>query len=97
MFDFSNYSADSKNYNGSDKLVVGKMKDETHGVTIKELDALKSKMYSFLTDDSSEHEKKRVLIKMLLQLQVIMSTEMFCWIRNVWDIRWIGFEVKIIE
>ena len=20
---------------------------------------------------------------------------MFCWIRNVWDIQWIGFKVKI--
>ena len=22
---------------------------------------------------------------------------MFCWIRNVWDIQWIWFKVKIIE
>ena len=22
---------------------------------------------------------------------------MFCWIRNVWDIQWIGFKVKIIK
>ena len=59
MFDFSNYSAESKYYDYSNKLVVGKMKDEKAGVAIKEFDGLKSKMYSFLIDDSSEHEKTK--------------------------------------
>ena len=36
MFDFSNYSTKSKYYNSSNKLVVGKMKDETAGVGIEE-------------------------------------------------------------
>ena len=36
MFDFSNYSTKSKYYGNSNKLVVGKMKDETTGVAIKE-------------------------------------------------------------
>ena len=31
MFDFSIYSAKSKQYDDSNKLVVGKMKDETGG------------------------------------------------------------------
>ena len=57
MFDFSNYSAKSKCYDDSNKLVVGKMKDETAGVAIKEFVGLKPKMYSFLVDDSSEHKK----------------------------------------
>ena len=35
MFDFSYYSTKSKYYN-SNKLVVGKMKDETAGVAIEE-------------------------------------------------------------
>ena len=25
------------------------------------------------------------------------NIKMFYWIRNVWDIRWIGFKVEIIE
>ena len=50
MFDFGNYS---------NKLVVGKMKDEVVGVAIKELVVLKPKIYSFLVDDSSEHKKAR--------------------------------------
>ena len=36
MFDFSNYSTKPKYYDNSNKLVVGKMKDETGGVAIKE-------------------------------------------------------------
>ena len=36
--DFSNYSTKSKCYNDSNKLVIGKMKDETGGVAIEELD-----------------------------------------------------------
>ena len=46
IFDFSNYSAESKCHNNSNKLVAGKMKDET-GVTSKGLVGLKSKMYFF--------------------------------------------------
>ena len=57
MFDFSNYSAKSKYYDDTNKLMVGKMKDETAGVAIKELVGLKPKMYSFFIDESSEHKK----------------------------------------
>ena len=35
MFHFSNHSANSKYYDGSNKLVVGKMKDKTAGAAIK--------------------------------------------------------------
>ena len=37
MFDISNYSTKSKCYDNSNKLVLGKMKDETGGVAIKNL------------------------------------------------------------
>ena len=47
MFNFSNYSAKSKYYDDSNKLVAGKMKDETAGVAIKEFVGLKPKMYFF--------------------------------------------------
>ena len=42
MFDFSNYSAKSKQCDDSSKLVFGKMKDETAGVV-----GLKPKLFSF--------------------------------------------------
>ena len=38
MFDFSNYSTNSKYYHNSNKLVVGKMKDKTGSVAIGEKD-----------------------------------------------------------
>ena len=62
MFDFSNYSTNSKNYI-SNKLVVGKMKDETAGVAIEEFVGLKPKVYSYLVDDNSEQKKAKSLNK----------------------------------
>ena len=41
MFDFSNYSTKSEYYDNSNRLVAGKMKDETVGVTIEEFVGLK--------------------------------------------------------
>ena len=54
------YSTKSKYYDDSNKLVVGKMKDETGGVAIEELVGLKLYMNSFLVDDNSEHQKAKV-------------------------------------
>ena len=46
LFDFSNYSKDSKFYDDVNKKVIGKMKDEYDGVIIDQFVGLKSKMYS---------------------------------------------------
>ena len=53
MFDFSNYWTKSKYYNNSDKLVIGKTKDETGCVAIEEFVGLKPKMCSFLVEESA--------------------------------------------
>ena len=37
MFDFSNYSTKSKYFDDLNKLVIGKMKDETGGMRLKNL------------------------------------------------------------
>ena len=58
MFDFCNYSTKLKFHDNTKKLVVGKMKDETSVVTIKEIVGVKPKMHLFLVDDSSEHKKE---------------------------------------
>ena len=60
MFDFNNYSSKSKYYNNSNKLVTGKMKDETPGVAVEEFVGLKPKMYSFLVDNSEHNKAKSV-------------------------------------
>ena len=61
MFDFSNYSTKSKYYDNSNKLVVGKMKDDTTGVAIEEFVGLKSNMYSYLIDHNSEQKTAKGL------------------------------------
>ena len=54
---FSNYSSKSKYYDNSNKLKLGKMKDETAGAVIEEFVGLNPKMYSYLVDDNSKHKK----------------------------------------
>ena len=59
MLDFSNYWTKSKYHDDSNKLVIGKMKDEIAGVAIEEFVGLKPKKYSYLVDDNSEHKKPK--------------------------------------
>ena len=59
----SNYSTDSKYYDDSNKLAVGKMKDETDGAAIKGFAGLKPKMYYVLVGNSSEHKKAKPVNK----------------------------------
>ena len=54
LFDFSNYSKDSKFYDDSNKKDVGKMKDEMGGNIIDEFIGLKSKMYAIKKIDGRE-------------------------------------------
>ena len=54
MFDFSNYSKDSKFFDETNKKVIGKMKDEFGGVIVDEFVGLKSKMYSIKKIDGKE-------------------------------------------
>ena len=49
LFDFSDYSKESKFYDDSNKKAIGKMKDEMSGKVISEFVGLKSKMYSLVT------------------------------------------------
>ena len=46
-------------YDDSNKLVVGKRKDEAGSVAIEEFVGLKPKMYSIFVDYSSEHKKAK--------------------------------------
>ena len=46
LFDFSNYSKDSKFYDDTNKKVIGIMKDEYGGVIVIEFIGLKAKIYT---------------------------------------------------
>ena len=78
MFDSINYMTKSKYYYDSNKLVVGKMKDETGGVAIEEFFGLKPKIYSFLVDDNSEHKKTKGMNKDVVATISHMCIKMFC-------------------
>ena len=58
IFDFSNYCSKSKYYDDSNKLVIGRMKDETEDAVIKEFVGLKPKINSFFINDS-KHKKAK--------------------------------------
>ena len=55
LFDFSNYSKDSKFFNETNKQVIGKMKNEFAGVIVNKFVGLKSKMYSMKKIDGKEY------------------------------------------
>ena len=48
LFDFSDYSLNSKFFDTVNKNVIGKIKDEFKGKIISEFIGLKSKMYSLI-------------------------------------------------
>ena len=55
LFDFSNYSKDSKIFDETNKKVIEKMKDEFGGVIVNKCVGLKSKMYSIKKIDGKEY------------------------------------------
>ena len=73
------------------------MKDETAGAAIEEFVGLKIKIHSSSIDDNREHKKAKCINKNDVAKLVIMNRNMFGWIRNVWDIQWIRFKVKIMK
>ena len=60
MSDFRDYSSKSKYYDDSNKSVIGKVKNETGGVAIKEFVGLTSKMDSLLVDNTKRKKGKPV-------------------------------------
>ena len=66
MFDFSNYSRKSRYYDDSNKLIVGKIKDETDGVALEEFFGLKPKI--------SEHKKANGVNKNVFEKKLPVNT-----------------------
>ena len=55
LFDFGNYSKDSRFFDETNKKVIGKMKDEFGGVIVNEFVGLKSNIYSIKKADGKEY------------------------------------------
>ena len=62
LFDFTNHSKDSKFFNGTNKIVIGKIKDEFGGVIETEFVILKSKMHLMKKINGQEHKTEKCLI-----------------------------------
>ena len=72
LFDNSDYSKNSPFFDNSNKKVIGKFKDEAAGTPIVGFVGLKSKMYSYITDDDEKSGRtakgiKKNVIKQELQ------------------------------
>ena len=59
LFDFSNFSKNSKFCDSQNETVDGKMKDEYKGILINKFVWLKSKMHSMLSDDGKESNTQK--------------------------------------
>ena len=66
-FDFSSYPVTSPFFDKTNAKVVGKFKDETSGVPIKEVICLKAKMYTFITDDGKVVKKAKGIQKKVVK------------------------------
>ena len=58
-FDLSEYPKDHFLYNTDNKKVIGKFKDECSGTQITEFVGLRSKLYSYLTDENEKNDHKK--------------------------------------
>ena len=68
MSDFINYSADSKYYNQSNALAVGKIKDEMEGVVIGEFVGSKPKLYSVIQRNFEDCKKVKGVNKIFVAI-----------------------------
>ena len=55
LFNFSDYSKDSRFFKETNKKVIGKMKDQFGGVVVTEFAGLKSKVYPIKKIEGKEH------------------------------------------
>ena len=92
MFDFSNHSTKSKDYDDLNKLGNGKLKDERGGVVIEEFVELQPKMYSFLVDGHSWNVVATISYNEYKDLLLnnkwgSFSDKNFCYKTKTWYIR----------
>lgn len=60
LFDFSAYPRNHSLYDASNKKIIGKMKDETESVPVKEFVGLRSKMYSMVHGNTEKRTAKGI-------------------------------------
>ena len=77
-FDTSNYEVNRPLPTGKNKKVIGLMKDELGGKIITEFVTLRSKTYSFLTDDGKEDKKVKATKKCIIKKMIRFNNYKKC-------------------
>ena len=72
MFDLSDMKG--KFNDNTNKKVIGKFKDETAGIPIKEFIGLRSKMYSISVDNGKEEKKAKGIVKSVIKKELKHET-----------------------
>ena len=70
LYDTSNYPQDHFLYSTTNKKVIGKFKDETAGLPIREWVGLRAKMYSMKLDDDEEKKTGKGIKKNVLKKEI---------------------------
>ena len=70
LMDFSNFKSESEYFSDENKKKIGYLKSESGEKIIEEFVGLKSKLYSILYSDESEHRKAKGLKKSVLKKNV---------------------------
>ena len=70
LYDFSNYPKDHLLYFNVNKNAIGKFKDATSGVLIREYVGLRPKMYSILLDNNKYLKRAKGVMKCVLKKEI---------------------------
>ena len=81
-FDTSNYEINRSLPTGKNKKVIGLMKDELGGTFMTEFVALRSKTYSYLTDDCEEDKKAKGTKKCVIKRRLKFCDYKDCLLNN---------------
>ena len=81
-FDTSNYEVNRPLPAGKNKKVIGLMKDELGGKIITEFVTLRSKTYSYLTDDCEEDKKAKGTKKCIIKRRLKFNDYKDCLLNN---------------
>ena len=73
FFDTSDYPPNHKCYSLTNKKVIGKFKDECNGIPIKEFIGLRSKLYSFITNDNRVQKKAKGIKKCVIKHEITFT------------------------
>ena len=70
LFDLSNYDKDNELYDPTNNKVIGKFKNESPNNQITEFIGLRSKLYSYITDDNKPHKRCKGIKKCVIEQEL---------------------------